>query len=152
MDLCSIITICKTIQNKCIFPNFNYKRTENNQCRAIAKSLLNNIYKNFCQRAKICQKSLIYNMKVKSQRIGLMRSCFHHCNYLKLHGEVTFKTTNILKTQINVSVKYICYCPFRDMAVNKKSELKLQITEVLDLAKHKIFIWFLPLYTVIKCC
>lgn len=38
------------------------------------------------------------------------------------------------------------------MAVNKKSELELQTTEVLDLAKHKIFPWFLPLYTAIKSC
>lgn len=38
------------------------------------------------------------------------------------------------------------------MAVNKKSEAKLQTTEVLDLAKHKIFPWFLLLYTIIKYC
>lgn len=152
MDLCSIITICKTIQNKCIFPNFNYKKTENNQCRIILKSLLNNIQINFCQRAKI-YKSLVYNMKARNWRTGLMRSCFHHCKYLKLHWEVIFETTYILKTQINdVSVKYVCYCPFRDMAVNKKSEAKLQTTEVLDLAKHKIFPWFLLLYTAIKYC
>lgn len=65
MDLCSIITICKTIQSKCIFPNFSYKKTENNQCRIILKSLLNNIQINFCQRAKI-YKSLVYNMKARN--------------------------------------------------------------------------------------
>lgn len=39
----------------------------------------------------------------------------------------------------------LSYCQFRDTVVNKKSELKLQTTEVLDLVEQNISMVFTPI-------
>lgn len=78
----------------------------------IKKSIEQYTHKFLSKSQNLKVTNLFINMKGKNWRTGLMRSCFHHFKYLKLHWEVTFKTNCILKTQINdVSVKYIKLLP-----------------------------------------